>query len=173
VPNDFPDDDIPDDIVIQTAIHEHFRGRFDAADPVAKACVERLHQYGRVIVRAADLLDTAKLDLLADWLDAHDAQKAGVRSREVQADPPEWARTIPALRDRARPATVTPEELGPLNARPTPADTRIAHVRDLCDILTGIRENIALLHGETAARPLQAFERTLRRVVDEKEPSRV
>lgn len=49
---DITPDDVPDSVVIQTALYKHLGGDWDALDDLADACVERLGEYGRVIVRA-------------------------------------------------------------------------------------------------------------------------
>ena len=48
---DITPDDVPHDVVIQTALYDHLGGDFDALDPLATACVERLREYGRAVFR--------------------------------------------------------------------------------------------------------------------------
>jgi hypothetical protein len=43
--------DVPDSVVIQTALYERLGGDWDALDELADACLDRLREYGRVVVR--------------------------------------------------------------------------------------------------------------------------
>lgn len=48
---DITPDDVPHDVVIQTALHDHLGGEWDALDGLVDACMVRLREYGRVVVR--------------------------------------------------------------------------------------------------------------------------